>query len=62
MISTRQNFENWQEAGSLDTARRANTLWKRLLAEYQRPAMDRAVEDELIDYVARRKLEIQRAA
>jgi trimethylamine--corrinoid protein Co-methyltransferase len=62
MISTRQNFENWQEAGSLDTARRANTLWKRLLAEYQRPAMDPAVEDELIDYVARRKLEIQRAA
>ena len=62
MISTRQNFENWQESGSLDTARRANTLWKRMLAEYQRPPMDPAVEDELIDYVARRKLEIQRAA
>ena len=62
MISSRQNFESWQESGSLDAARRANTLWKRLLAEYRRPPMDPAVEDELIDYVARRKLEIQRAA
>ncbi|HEU4517340.1 MAG TPA: trimethylamine methyltransferase family protein [Steroidobacteraceae bacterium] len=62
MVSTRQNFENWQESGSLDTARRANTLWKRLLSEYQRPPMDPATEDALIDYVARRKLEIARAA
>jgi trimethylamine--corrinoid protein Co-methyltransferase len=58
MVSTRQNFENWQEAGSLDTARRANTLWKQMLAEYQRPPMDPAVEEALNDYVARRKREI----
>jgi len=62
MISSRQNFESWQESGSLDTARRANTLWKRLLAEYQRPPMDAAVEEALNDYVARRKQEIARGA
>jgi trimethylamine--corrinoid protein Co-methyltransferase len=58
MVSTRQNFENWQEAGSLDTARRANALWKQMLAGYQRPPMDPAVEEALNDYVARRKREI----
>jgi trimethylamine--corrinoid protein Co-methyltransferase len=62
MVSTRQNFENWQEAGSLDVARRANALWKRLLGDYRRPPMDPAVEEALNDYVARRKSEIQRAA
>ncbi len=60
MLSSRQNFEAWQEAGSLDAARRANALWKQLLSEYQRPPMDPAIEDALIDYVARRKLEIGR--
>jgi trimethylamine--corrinoid protein Co-methyltransferase len=62
MLSTRQNFESWQEAGSLDAARRANATWKRLLAEYQRPSIDPAVEEALVDYVARRKGEIDRAA
>jgi trimethylamine--corrinoid protein Co-methyltransferase len=58
MLSSRQNFETWQEAGSLDAARRANALWKRMLADYQRPPMDPAVEEALTDYVARRKREI----
>ena len=58
MLSTRQNFESWQEAGSLDAARRANGIWKKLLAEYQRPPLDPAIEEALTDYVARRKGEI----
>jgi trimethylamine--corrinoid protein Co-methyltransferase len=62
MLSTRQNFESWQESGSLDAARRANAIWKQLLAAYQRPPMDPAVEEALNDYVVRRKHEIGRAA
>ena len=58
MLSSRQNFESWQEAGSLDAARRANVIWKRLLADYQRPPLDPAIEEALTDYVARRKGEI----
>ena len=61
MVSTRQNFESWQESGSLDTARRANAVWKRMLAEYQRPPMEPAIEEALNDYVARRKREIARS-
>lgn len=61
MVSSRQNFESWQEGGSLDAARRANTLWKKLLADYQRPPMDPAVEEALTAFVVRRKEEIARA-
>jgi len=62
MVSSRQNFETWQEGGSLDAARRANALWKKMLAEYQRPPMEPAIEEALNDYVARRKREIAAGA
>jgi trimethylamine---corrinoid protein Co-methyltransferase len=62
MLSSRQNFESWQETGGLDAARRANATWKRMLAEYQRPPLDPAIEEALNDYVARRKREIGQAA
>jgi trimethylamine--corrinoid protein Co-methyltransferase len=55
ILSDWRNFETWREAGSLDTARRANALWKKLLAEFQPPVLDPAVTEALDDYVARRK-------
>ncbi len=58
MLSTRQNFESWRDAGSIDTLQRANTIWKQLLENYQQPEMDPAVDEALRDYVARRKHEI----
>ena len=58
MLSTRQNFESWQEGGSRDALQRANTIWKRLLSEYEQPAIDPAVDEALRDFVERRKQEI----
>jgi trimethylamine--corrinoid protein Co-methyltransferase len=58
IISNRQNFEAWQEAGSIDSAARANAIWKQLLQEYEQPALDPAIDDALVDYVSRRKLEL----
>ena len=58
MLSSRQNFEAWQEQGSIDAARRANAIWKQLLADYEQPPSDPAVADALTDYVERRKSEI----
>ena len=58
MLSSRQNYESWHEAGALDAATRANGIWKHLLTDYQRPPMDPAIEQALTDYVARRKREI----
>jgi trimethylamine--corrinoid protein Co-methyltransferase len=55
ILSNRQNFEAWQESGSLDIGIRANSIWKQLLDEYEQPPLDVAVDDALVDYVARRK-------
>jgi trimethylamine--corrinoid protein Co-methyltransferase len=52
------SFEQWTEEGGLDAAQRANALWKRRLAEYEAPALDSAIDEELQEFVARRKNEL----
>jgi len=59
IMSNRQNFEAWQEAGSIDSGTRANAIWKQLLQEYTQPDLDPAIDEALVDYVDRRKLEIE---
>jgi trimethylamine--corrinoid protein Co-methyltransferase len=59
IMSNRQNFESWQEAGSIDAGTRANEIWKQLLQEYTQPDLDPAIDEALVDYVDRRKLEIE---
>lgn len=49
------SLEQWQSEGSLQTAQRANKIWKRLLAEYRQPPLDPARLEALQDYVERRK-------
>ena len=57
-IADAASFEQWQEEGSLSAAQRANARWKKLLADYEPPPIDEAVDAELRDYVARRKSEM----
>jgi trimethylamine---corrinoid protein Co-methyltransferase len=57
-LADNSSFEQWQEEGSLDAARRANAAWKRALADYEPPPMEPAVEEELAEFVARRRAEI----
>jgi len=54
ILSDWQNFENWEEAGSLDATTRAHKIYKQLLADYQPPAMDPAIAEELDQFVERR--------
>jgi trimethylamine--corrinoid protein Co-methyltransferase len=49
------SFEQWLEDGGLDAQARANAIWKRMLAEYQEPPLDRTVDDELLEYIIRKK-------
>lgn len=56
-ISDWSNFESWEEAGSIDTPRRANIVWKKILEEFEAPPMDDAIRDELAAFVERRKSE-----
>jgi trimethylamine--corrinoid protein Co-methyltransferase len=52
------SFEQWSEEGGLDAAQRANTIWKEQLASYEPPAIDDAVDEELREFIARRKDEL----
>jgi trimethylamine--corrinoid protein Co-methyltransferase len=54
-LSERRNFESWQEAGSDDAQTRANRIWKSLLEQYRQPELDPAIDEELQEFVARRK-------
>ena len=57
LVSNWDNYNNWLERGSPTAEQRANEIWKQLLRDYQQPAIDEAVDDELKDYVARAKRE-----
>ena len=60
ILSDQRNFETWEEAGSVDAQARANRIWKQLLAEYEQPPLDPAIDEELEDYVSRRKAAAKR--
>jgi trimethylamine---corrinoid protein Co-methyltransferase len=60
LISDWRNFETWQADGARTATERANTVWKRLLAERVTPELDPPVAEALDAFVVRRKREIER--
>jgi trimethylamine--corrinoid protein Co-methyltransferase len=54
-VTDRLNIGQWIEQGSLDAAQRAHKVWKALLASYEKPPIDPAIEESLRDYIERRK-------
>ena len=54
-------IEQWQADGSLNTNERGLKRAKEMLNEYEEPKLDSAINDELIDYIARRETEIPAA-
>ncbi len=58
-VADNNSFEQWESEGSKDAAKRANGLWKRLLADYEAPPLDPAVDEALMAYISRRKSEFE---
>ena len=56
-IADNNSFEQWQQDGSLDAAQRANGIWKQMLNDYEPPPLDPAIDESLVDFIARRKSE-----
>jgi len=57
-LSSSDNFERWSKKGAKDTATRAGEIAQTKLDEYEQPALDDAVREELEDYVLRRRAEL----
>lgn len=56
-LSDWRNFEAWEAAGGTWTAERAHNVYKQIINEFEAPAMDAAIEEELRAFVERRKSE-----
>ena len=54
-MADNNSFEQWEAEGALDTTTRANAAWKKMLAEYEPPAIDDAVDTELTEWIERKK-------
>jgi trimethylamine--corrinoid protein Co-methyltransferase len=54
-LADNNSYEQWEAEGATNMSKRANALWKKMLAEYAEPPMDPAVDEALLDYIARRK-------
>ncbi|MGB0507415.1 MAG: trimethylamine methyltransferase family protein [Pikeienuella sp.] len=55
MLSDWTNYEAWEAAGAKDAATRATDIWTQALKDYQEPAMDAAINEELDAYIAKRR-------
>jgi len=54
-IADNNSFEQWELDGSLDANMRANAIWKKMLAEYEEPPVDEAKDEELREWIDRKK-------
>ncbi len=49
------SFEQWDLEGAKDANVRAHETWKQMLAAYEPPPIDEAVDEELREFVERKK-------
>ncbi len=56
-LSDWRNYESWSLSGAEETPKRANRIWKAILAEFEPPPLDPAIAEELSSFVERRKRE-----
>jgi trimethylamine--corrinoid protein Co-methyltransferase len=54
-VADNASLEQWEAEGAQDAAQRANALWKKMLAEYEAPPIDDAVDEELREWMERQK-------
>jgi len=59
-LSDWRNFETWEEAGALRCADRAHVIYQQLLGDFQAPATDPGMKEELTEYAVKRTAEIEK--
>ncbi|MBY5163395.1 trimethylamine methyltransferase family protein [Salsipaludibacter albus] len=56
-MANHASFEQWEADGALGAEQRANARWKELLAGYEAPPLDDAIDAEMTEWISRRKAE-----
>src|SRR5205807_1689219 len=51
LLSSTENFERWKRLGGRDATARAGEIWRQKLEDYEPPAIDPGLRQELADYV-----------
>ena len=59
LVSSTDNFDRWNRKGALTADRVATEKWKQMLAEYPDPGIDPGVDEQLKEFIARRKKELE---
>ncbi|MDH3474238.1 MAG: trimethylamine methyltransferase family protein [Rhodospirillales bacterium] len=54
-VADNNSFEQWESEGGRDACQRANGLWKKMLADYEAPAIDPAVDEALLAFIREKK-------
>ena len=60
-IADNNSYEQWEAEGAKDANQRATEAAQRLLAQYEPPPLDPAIDEALLDFMARRKAELPNA-
>jgi len=54
-LADTSSFEQWEEDGRLDLEQRGQRRWRAMLADYEAPSIDPAIDEALRDFMARKK-------
>ena len=54
-LADNNSFEQWRDEGGKDIVVRANERWKQMLRDYQAPPLDQGIDDQLVEFMAKRK-------
>jgi trimethylamine--corrinoid protein Co-methyltransferase len=57
-VASTENNDRWTRNGSMEQAARATVRWRELLETYEAPPLDDAIEQELVEFVERRAVEL----
>lgn len=58
LLSSSDNYERWMRNGGKDANDRAAEIYQKKLVDYEQPAIDDAIRQELEEYVIRRRAEL----
>jgi trimethylamine--corrinoid protein Co-methyltransferase len=58
LLSSTENFDRWTKKGARDTTARAGEIWRKTLEDYEKPPIDDGVDEELREFVTRRRAEL----